>query len=412
MATAVAVPQHMAPLKRPAQAAASALRRPFGSPQLRDIARAGQSVAIVITDNTRDCPDFILVPPLLDELAAAGVRDQDITVVVGIGMHRAMTDQELEDKLGSDVCARVRIVNPCPDDPAALADLGTTSDGIPITVDRRVAEADLVIATGIVEPHQYAGYSGGFKTVAIGAGGEPTIRETHGPAVVDHPGTRLAKLDGNPFQKAITEAGRRIGLRFIINAVLDDSGRPVAVCAGDPETAHRMLVQTAARLYTVPVPHQYDVVVTGVGYPKDVNLYQASRAASYMYYAPTPVVREGGAIIVAAPCPEGVGSGSGEAAFYRIMRSAPSPQAIIREAMSHGYPAGGQRAFIMARVLDWCTVYIAGAASPEPVVHCKMIPVETVEDALRDCAARMGPNLRVLVVPHALQTLPIVSHHQ
>lgn len=412
MTAAVATPQRIAPLRRPSHAVASAIRRPFGSPRLRDLARPGQSVAIVVTDGTRDCPDYILVPPLLDELSAAGVSDQDITIVVGIGMHRPMSEQEIADKLGNDVCARVRVVNPCPDDPASLADLGTTSSGIPITVDRRVAEADLVIATGIVEPHQYAGYSGGFKTVAIGAGGEPTIRATHSPSMVDHPGTRLAKLDGNPFQTAITEAGRRAGLAFIINTVIDDSGRPVVVCAGDPETAHRMLAQAAARLYTVSVPHQYDVVIAGVGYPKDVNLYQASRAASYMYYAPTPVVREGGAIIIAAPCPEGVGAGSGEAAFYRAMRSAPSPQAIIREAQAYGYPPGGQRAFVMARVLEWCSVYIAGAVSPEPVAQCKMIPAATVEDALRHCASQMGTDLRVLVVPHALQTLPIVSPHQ
>ncbi|MGQ9525201.1 MAG: nickel-dependent lactate racemase [Armatimonadota bacterium] len=412
MTASVAASQPVAPLKRPVHAVASALRRPFGSPRLRELAKRDDSVAIVVTDNTRDCPDYLLVPALLEELAAAGVPNSRITIVAGIGMHRPMTEQELADKLGRDVCAKVRVVNPSPDDPTALAHLGTTSSGIPITVDRHVAEADLVVATGIVEPHQYAGYSGGHKTVAIGAGGEPTIRETHSPDMVDHPGTRLAKLDGNPFQEAITEAGRHAGLRFILNAVLDDSGRPVAVCAGDPHTAHRMLAETASRLYTVRVPHQYDVVVAGVGHPKDANLYQASRAASYMYYAPTPVVREGGAIIVAAPCPEGVGFGSGEAAFYRIMRSARGPQAIIQEAKVHGYPPGGQRAFVMARVLEWCTVYVAGASCPEAVAHCKMVPARTVEDALYDCAARMGANLRVLVVPHALQTLPIISPDQ
>ena len=402
-------PNHLGPVRSPSRAVADALAAPLGCAPLREIARRGQKVALVVTDTTRACPDYLLVPPILAELNAAGVPDSDIRVVVGIGMHRPTTKDEQYDKLGHEVCSRVEVLNPTPDEPESLADLGTTPNGVPITVSKLVADADLVVATGIVEPHQYAGYSGGCKTVAIGAAGEPTIRATHSPQMLDNPGTRLARLEDNPFYEAITEAGLRAGLRFILNVVQDDDLRILAVRAGEPVTTHRTLAQFAASVYTRPIQHQFDIAIAGVGYPKDANLYQASRAASYLFFAPTPVVREGGAIVIAAACPEGVGTGVGEASFYRIMRSARRPSDILAEARERGYPPGGQRAFVMAKVLESCVVYVAGAHDPEVVAHCKMIPVPSVEDALDDCASRMGSWERVLVVPHALQTLPVLT---
>ena len=145
--------------------------------------------------------------------------------------------------------------------------------------------------------------------MAVGAAGEPTIAYTHGPQTMDHPGTRLGKIEGNLFHEAVTEAARREGLRFVLNVVQDDQGQPVAVLAGDPDEAFRRLVREARSIYEVPISGQYDVAVAGVGYPKDANIYQASRAASYLYFAPVPVVRDGGMIIVPAPTPEGVGRG-------------------------------------------------------------------------------------------------------
>ncbi|MGC8834374.1 MAG: nickel-dependent lactate racemase [Armatimonadota bacterium] len=391
------------------EAVRKALQNPTASPRLSELARSAGNAVIVVTDNTRACPDHLLVPPILSELNEGGIPDENIRIIIGIGMHRPLSRLEAQDKLGRDICERIQVINPQPDDPSSLADLGITESGIPITVNRLVAEADLVVSTGIVEPHQYAGYSGGFKTVAIGAGGEPTIRATHSPQMLDHPGTRLAKVDGNPFQEAITEAGRRAGLRFILNLVQDEDQNLLAVGAGEPFGVFTEMVKAASRVFTAEIPHQFDVVVAGVGYPKDVNLYQASRAASYMVFAPVPVVREGGAVIIPAPCPEGVGAGSGEAAFYRLMRSASSPRHILNEARQFGYPPGGQRAFVMAKVLEWCTVYVAGCRNPEAAAECKMIPVPTVEDALHDCLLRLGKDIEVLVVPHSLQTLPVVK---
>jgi nickel-dependent lactate racemase len=390
-------------------AIAATLAQPVGAPPLREIARAGDAVCIVFTDITRASPDHLLVPPLLAELAAAGVRDQDITLLCGIGLHRPSTPEEKVAKLGADVVARYRVIDNEPQNPAALLDLGTTVSGIPLSVHRSAYDADLLVATGIVEPHQYAGYSGGRKTVAVGAAGEPMIAYTHGPDMVDHPGTRLGRIEGNPFHEAVSEAARRAGLRFILNVVLDDRKRVAAVCAGEPRAAFLELVAFARDLYEVPVPQQYDVVIGGVGFPKDSNLYQASRAASYLFFAPVPVVKPGGFLIIPARCEEGAGEGAGEKRFFERMRDAQTMTGLLEELRRTGYPPGAQRAFIMAKVMEVNPVVIAGAETPEVVRAAKMIPAATMEDALAMAVAELGPRLHVLVVPHALLTLPIVQ---
>ncbi len=208
-------------------------------------------MCIVFTDITRASPDHLLVPPLLAELELAGVRDEDITLLCGIGMHRPSTPAEKIVKLGAEIVARYRVIDNEPTDPTALVDLGVTPNGVPVQVHRAAAEADLLIATGIVEPHQYAGYSGGRKTLAVGAAGEPLIAHSHGPAFVDHPGTRLGQIEGNPFHEAITEAARRANLRFIINVVLDDDKRVLKVAAGATEPAFEALVAFARSVYEV-----------------------------------------------------------------------------------------------------------------------------------------------------------------
>jgi len=390
-------------------AVTAAVAHPVNSPPLRDLAKPGDRVCIVFTDVTRASPDSLLVPPLLAELEAAGVRDDDITLLCGIGMHRASTQEEKVAKLGRAVVDRYRVIDSEPQNPAALVDLGTTDTGIPLSVNRTAYEADLLIATGIVEPHQYAGYSGGRKTLAVGAAGEAMIAYTHGAHMVDHPGTRLGRIGGNPFHQAVTEAARRAGLRFIVNVVQDDQKRVVCVRAGEPEATFDELVAFARTLYEVPVPQQYDVAVAGVGYPKDANLYQASRAASYLFFAPTAVVKPGGFYITPAPCGEGAGEGVGEQRFLKAMQDAPNIQFILDDARQNGYPPGQQRAFVMAKVLEQNDVIIVGAQDPELIRSAKFLTAPTMEAAFRLVADRLGGNLDLLVVPHALLTLPIVQ---
>src|SRR5512137_2090716 len=217
----VAVSQSVPPIQDVPAAIQAALDHPVGSAPLRELAKPGQRVCIVFTDITRASPDHLLVPALLRELEKAGVRDEDITLLCGIGMHRASTQSEKIVKLGAEVVRRYRVIDNEPQNPDALVDLGVTPGGTPVQAHRAAVEADLLIATGIVEPHQYAGYSGGRKTLAVGAASEALIAYTHGAQMVDHPGTRLGQIDGNPFHEAVTEAARRANLRFILNVVLD-----------------------------------------------------------------------------------------------------------------------------------------------------------------------------------------------
>ncbi len=385
------------------------LRQPVASPPLRELAGPGDKVCIVFTDITRASPDYLLVPPVLEELEAAGVRREDITLLCGVGMHRPSTHEEKIAKLGADVVRNYRVIDHEPQNPAALVDLGKTPSGIPLTVNKIAYEADLLIATGIVEPHQYAGYSGGRKTLAVGAAGEEMIAYSHGPAIVDHPGTRLGKIEGNPFHEAVTEAARRAGLRFIVNVVIDDNKQVVAVRAGATEEAFMELVAIARSIFEVPIPQQYDVAVAGIGFPKDANLYQASRAASYLFFAPTQVVRDGGYIILPAECEEGPGEGVGEQRFFETMRNAASPQQILDDARKYGYKPGEQRAFVMAKVLEKNKVIVVGSKDPDMVRQAKMIPAATMDEAFALIQQDLGPQCDVLVVPHALLTLPIVQ---
>jgi len=397
------------PLREASAAVRHALDHPIGSPPLRQLARPSDRVCIVFTDITRLSPDALLVPALLEELHQTGVRDENITLLCATGMHRPSTPAEKVAKLGAETAARYRVIDNQAQNPDALVDLGLTPGGVPVLVHRAAVEADLLIATGIVEPHQYAGYSGGRKTVAIGAAGEATIAYTHGPAFVDHPASRLGRIDGNPFHEAVSEAARRAGLRFILNVVLDDEGRLLRVAAGDPEQAFAELVSFARSVYEVPIPHQYDIAIGGVGYPKDSNLYQASRAPSYLFFAPTTVVRPGGFFIIPARCEEGAGQGVGEQRFLAALRNAPDVYSIMADARQHGYPPGQQRAFVIAKVLEQAQVIIVGAECPDLVAACKMIPAASMEEALGLAVAERGAACQVLVVPHALQTLPVVT---
>lgn len=409
----VAESRPVRPLASVEDAVEDALNHPVNSPPLRELAGRGDRVCIVFTDITRHSPDHLFVPALLRHLESAGVRERDIVLLCGIGMHRPSTPEEKITKLGKEVADRFRVIDNEPQNPDALVDLGITEGGIPLSVNRNAYEADLLIATGIVEPHQYAGYSGGRKTLAIGAAGEGMIDYTHGPEMVDHPGTRLGKIEGNPFHHAITLAARRAGLRFVLNTVQDGEGRPVSVMGGEPEATFEALVKVARQLYEVSIPRQYDIAVAGVGFPKDDNLYQASRAASYLFFAPTPVVREGGVIIIPAPTPEGEGRGVGEKRFLEKMKGASDIPSFLSRMRQEGYPPGAQRAYVMAKVLEKNPVIIVGSKTPDVVRRVQMIPARDMEEAFSIAVSKMGKkDLDVLIVPRALLTLPVVEGAQ
>lgn len=405
----IAKGEHRAPLPDPEMAAMEAVMDPVGSLPLADLAKPGDRIVIAVTDATRECPDSLLVPPMLGELARAGVRDTDITILVAVGTHRASTDAEKLAKLGPEIVGRFRVVDHDPFDGERLAGTGVEVGGREVRLSRLVVEADLAIATGRVEPHQYAGYSGGGKTVAIGCAAEEVIQFTHGPAMLDQPGTRLGNLDSNPFQQAVREVAQAAKVRFVANCVIDDRGEIVAICYGDPFAVQDSLAAIAEPIYLAPLKGQADIAIAGVGFPKDENLYQATRAASYLQFGPVPAVRKGGVIIVPAACPEGAGGGIGEQRFAAAMAEHGGHASMLERQRSGAFLPGEQRAYVMARVLEDVTVLFAGLEDPAEAVAMGFEVAPTIDDALARAIEIVGESGKLLVAPHALLTVPVVS---
>lgn len=383
----------------------------FDLRELRTLAQPGMRVVIAFTDATRACPDELLVGALLRELRACGVGRDAITLLCAVGLHRPSTRAERLAKLGAAICAEYAIVDHDASDPTQLVDLGEVND-IPVVVNRRCVEADLLLATGVVEPHQYAGFSGGSKTVAIGCGGAATIAATHGIAMLDRPGVALGSVAGNPFQQFVRAAGARVGLRFVVNTLLDARAVPVRVLAGAPDEVHDALMATARLACEVRVARPAQLVIADASGPKGVNLYQASRAASYLALCEGSALLPGAPIVLIAPIPEGAGDGAGEQAFLRLL-SGSAPQVLIDQLRRDGFPGGGQRAFIMAQVLVRHPLIVVGAAHPDVVRACHMIPANTLDQglAIAEHLARQafgiapGAQIAALLVPRPLQTL-------
>lgn len=409
MSVDTAEPSAYAALPDLGAAVREALAKPLGTDSLASLVTPKSTVCITITDITRSCPDQALVAPMLEVLEAAGVPDEQIVILVAVGMHRASSHEEKIAKLGERIVARYNVVDHDAEDPEGLVDLGLTANGVPIVFSKIAHEVDLLIATGIVEPHQYAGFSGCRKTVAVGVAGEAMISYTHGPVMLDHPATRLANLEGNPFHEAAMEIAEKAGLGFCINVVKNGDQEICAVKAGEPKAVFGALVDIAKEVYTVPVPHRYHAVVCGVGFPKDANLYQASRGPSYIFFAPTPLLEDGGMMIVAAPCEEGAGEGTGEERFFATMKAAPDMQSILHSARTKGYKPGEQRAFVMAKVMEHNDVVVVGSECPDIIRAAHMLAMDTMDEVFSEVAKRFGEDARVLIVPHSLQTLPYVS---
>lgn len=400
----------LTPLKDPENEIEKAVKNPFSGPPLSEIAKPDDKVCIVFTDITRASPDDLFAKPILKELEKAGVKNENITFVCAIGMHRPSTYEEKIEKLGKYIVENYKVIDSEPQNPQELIELGITESGVPLSVNKTAYNADLLIATGIVEPHQYAGYSGGRKTLAVGAAGEKMIEYTHGPKMLDHPNTRLGMIEGNPFHEALEEAAGRAKLTFVVNAILNHKKKIVAVKAGKPGETFLELVKIAKKFYEVPISKQYDIAIAGVGYPKDTNIYQASRAPSYLFFAPTPVIKENGFFIVPAPCDEGPGDGIGEQRFYEAMKSSKDINSILADARKYGYKPGEQRAFVMAKVLEKTNIIFTNTKCPDLIREMKMQACDTIENAIKIATQKL--NLKkpeILIVPNALLTLPVVT---
>ncbi len=379
--------------------------RPPFTPSLADLVQAAERVVIVFTDSTRESPDQILASRVLEVLDRHDFGPDRVMFLCAIGMHRPSTRAEKVAKLGEAIASRYPVID---HDPAGVVTIGEI-DGVPVEVNPLLVEpGTLVVALGVVEPHQYAGYSGGAKTVVVGCGGARTIGATHGPAYLDQPGTRLGRIEGNPFQRFVRQAGAMTGLRWAVNVVLDANYQIVDEASGPPAEVHDLLVARARQLYEKPGAAPYDVVITGIGAPKDVNLYQASRGVTYIGLGGRPVIRSGGVMILPAPIPEGAGEGVGERNFLDVLRRSEDLDVMMRAMRAQGCKPGEQRAFMVAQLLAQYRVIVVGASDEDVVRAAHFTPARTMAEALalaQDWSGSSTP--RGLLVEHALQTIPV-----
>jgi nickel-dependent lactate racemase len=392
----------MTPVPDVERAVEDALQRPIKSPRLRDLVKPGQKVALIVTDITRKLPEEIIVPLLIKELEAGGIRKKDVTAVVATGTHRSNTPEELREKFG-EVVDEITFVNHDPWNPEELVRLGISEGGIPLLFNRRVVEADIRISTGVIETHLFAGYSGGVKSMAVGVAGEKTIAATHNYQMLQK--TRLGIIEGNEFRRFLTEATQAVGLHFIVNVVQTGNKELIKVVAGDPIEAFHEGVKTAKNLYEVEIDQPGEIVVSGVSYPKSRDLYQATRAANVVLFGPQPVVVKDGTILIPAPCEDGCG----HPGYCNIMKRAEDIDDIIAISREEGFAPGEQKALILAQILKQARIVMTDCALQEETL--KELYLEsspTLQDAL-DRELKKNPKARVVLIPDGLLTLPIVK---
>lgn len=360
---------------------------------------SAEQAVIIFTDATRHSPDQWFAEKVL---AALSLPPEKITFVCAVGMHRPSTYAEKVAKLGVEIVSKYQVID---HDSAECVQIGEI-EGIPVEVNRLLVDPKtFVIGMGVVEPHQYAGYSGGAKTAVIGCGGLNTIMQTHGPEMLDRDGVRLGASENNPFQNFVRRAGEMIGVDLVVNAVMPSDEVIAYAEVGNVNTVHDALVAKARHLYETPVPNApYDIVIAGVGAPKDANLYQASRAATYIGLSQSPVLHEGGVIIVPAKMPEGAGQGAGEKNFFNILKKFGATSDLIHHLRQNGCLGGEQRAYMIAQMLQKYQCIFVGSEHPWVVTEAGLLHAETPKEAL--AIAGIGQP-KILVVPHALKTLPV-----
>lgn len=278
----------------------------------------------------------------------------------------------------------------------------TPNLGVPLWFNKIVATADVVISTGMVDTHTFAGYTGGGKSVMPGISGSETIETMHNPKWLDNPFVVLCSVDRNPIRLDIDEAARKAGLRFIVNVVLNSYGEITHIAAGDPVRAHRELVKVVDKIVKVPFPELPEIVISAPGYPKDRDLYQATRAANNFVCGPTPAIKNGGVIIIPAPCQDGTGSDT----FYEWMKNAKNLEEIIQRGRTE-ICIGSHRPYIMAKILKWADVIIVGSRTPRIVEEMKMMAAGTMDEALEVAMKKMGSKAKILISPNGLTTVPV-----
>lgn len=395
------VPREATAIADETAAVFEALERPTGRPPLREVVHAGERVALVVNDITRLTRTDLILPPILEVLNAAGIPDRDIFIVFALGIHRAQTEEEQRLIVGDAIYSRIRCFDHISTDDASLVEIGTTSFGNRVEINREVWEADRIILTGEIIYHLIAGYSGGRKSLVPGVAGFRTTTFNH--RMIFDPNCRSGKLDGNPAHEDLLEACRMADPDFLVNVVLSPDGRLIRVVAGHYEAAHREGCRTVDDMLRVEVEEPYDVMVASAGgFPLDIDLRQAHKGLENACHA----LRPGGSILFYAEC----GNGAGHKAFEDyIQRYADDGQ--MQAALEREFVVGGHKAYWIARLGRLYKVYLVSELDPEFVERCHFIPVapREHETVLQTILREHGSDARTAVAPYSGFTLPAIT---
>lgn len=391
-------PTHRQGLPDEAGAVTAALRAPIGRKPLVELLQSTDRVVVIVTDNTRACPDDRLLPPILAELERVVPRDQ-ITIVVALGLHPPLNQEELQRLLGAAIVAHYRVVN---HDPSSVINIGTTSRGTPVDINPIVVNADFRLSTGFIEPHFFAGFSGGRKSIAPGVFGQKSAFVNHGYRMIADPRARAGILTGNPIHEDMVEQARMAGLDFIVNVLLNKHKEISAVFAGDLVAAHEAGCAVAREVVGVKVPHRVDIAITtNSGAPLDLDLYQTVKGVDNA----SLITRDGGIVLIASSCAAGVGP----QAFVDVHRSCRNPIDVLQR-IRREEPLGVQwQNQILARIQMRNQVLLRSDLDDEVVRSMWIEPVRDLDAALAQAMQRIGHHAEIAVIPEGPLVLPLVA---
>jgi nickel-dependent lactate racemase len=382
----------------------AALRAPVAGRPLRERARVGQRVAISVCDGTRPQPREIVVPAILEELDGL-VRLEDVSILVATGTHRGNTEGELRSMLGDAVVDAVRVVNHDARDEPTLEWVGRVGANVPVWLCRDWLEADFRITTGFVEPHFFAGFSGGPKMIAPGLAGLETVLTLHDARRIDHPRARWGITEGNPVHDDIRAIAAHTGADFALDVILDAEQRIAAAFGGDLLEMHAAACAVAKSTAMCPVPGRFDVVVTtNAGYPLDQNLYQSVKGMS----AAAQVVKPGGTIVCAAECRDGFPD---HGSYRSELLGAPTPEELLEAIAGRGVTVPDQwQVQIQARIQTFARVVMhTSHLSDAELAEAHLEQTGDIEETVSRSLLGAGPDARVCVLPDGPLTVPYVS---
>lgn len=371
-----------------------ALLNPAGSKRLSELVGPESRAVIIVSDITRPTPSAKLLPPLLGELRLGGARDENITIVFALGLHRRQTEEECRKLVGDEIYESIRCIQ---HDREKCRRLGETSFGTPVEVFEEVAAADLIIGTGTVEFHYYAGYGGGGKCILPGVSSERAVLSFHGFYSKLFESEPLSGRVDSPARQNIEEAAKIAGLAFILNVVINSRKEIVAAAAGDFIQAHRKGAEYVDAMYKVPVEPADAVIVSCGGFPKDINLYQATKALENA----VPAVKEGGSIVLVAECAEGLG----DEVYERWSLECKTPDEAV-EKFRHCFEFGGHKSAIVGKAAGQFKLYMVSKLSEDISRSTYFIPMESVQKAL-DAILAENPDAKIHVMPDGGWTLPV-----